>query len=554
MPSLLFIDNKFVISGTTMDDNESIKAIPGANFNKGLRAWAWQADYKTYRQVKISFPDITISAEVQDWVDRHIRGRERLKRIKNNQDVQLSSIIASKLYDYQRVGVNFLLKGQRVICADDMGLGKTLESIAAAEEQGLHRILIITLNSVKFSWESELLKWGSKPITVVNGDKKKRDKQIADYQEGYMVINYEGARIHPELAGMQWDVVICDEAHKLKNKDTLHTIAIKQIKSTYAWALTGTPMENAPQELWSILNWLFPKSFSSYWKFVEQYCVINEFTNEQGKDIKVPVGAISPKEIHELLQPCMIRRLKTEVLPDLPEKQYTTIPVEMTAADRMVYKDVLKDMIAVLDNGDVVVTPTVLTQFTRLKQVCITQHLLGTKRDGVTSAKLQALEDLIESSIKDHKIVVFTTFSEALKIARDNLNNRGWQVAEIHGEVTPEGRQLAVKRFQNDPDCRILIATIQAGGTGLDGLQHVSDMCIFLDKHPNPMKNLQAEDRLMRIGQKNALGVYSIVTKDSIEEYIEYRLLRKETSFNHIIDGKFTFLEKYGNELRQRWN
>ena len=551
---LIYLDGKFALSGYCFNDLESIKAIPGFNFNKRCNCWMSQADYKTYKQVKISFVDIIISEEVEQWVRKHLAARERMKRVKEVTDITLTSNIASSLYGYQRVGVNFLLKGQRVICADDMGLGKTLESIAAAEEQGLHRILIITLNSVKFSWESELIKWGSKPITVVNGDKKKRDKAIAAYKGGYMVINYEGCRIHPELAGMEWDCVICDEAHKLKNKDTLHTIAIKRIKSRYAWALTGTPMENAPQELWSLLNWLFPKSFSSYWKFIDQYCVVNEFENEQGKEIRVPVGAISPKEIHQLLQPCMIRRLKTEVLPDLPEKQYTTIPVDMGADDRRVYKDILKDMIAVLDNGDVMVTPTVLTQFTRLKQVCISQHLLGTKRNGVSSAKLQALEELIESGIANHKIVVFTTFAEALKIARDNLNKKGWQTAEIHGDVTPEGRQVELRRFQNNPDCRIILITIQAGGTGLDGLQRVADMCIFLDKHPNPMKNLQAEDRLMRIGQKNGLGIYSIINRDSIEEYIEYRLLRKETSFNHIIDGKFTFLEKFSADLKQRWN
>jgi SNF2 family DNA or RNA helicase len=338
-----------------------------------------------------------------------------------------------------------------------------------------------------------------------------------------MVINYEGCRIHPELAGMEWDAVICDEAHKLKNKDTLHTIAIKRIKSKYAWALTGTPMENSPQELWSLLNWLFPKSFSSYWKFVDQYCVVNEFENDQGKEVRVPVCAISPKEIHELLQPFMIRRLKTDVLPELPEKQYTTIPVEMSSADRRVYSDVLKEMIAELDNGDVIVTPTVLTQFTRLKQVCITQHLLGTQRTGVTSAKLQALDDLIDSCAGKRKIALYTTFSEVLKIVRTNLNNRGIQTAEIFGEITPEGRQLALRRFQNDDDCNVMLMTIQAGGTGLNGLQNACNTCVFLDKHPNPMKNLQAEDRFMRIGQKNALDIYSIITKDGIEEYIEYR-------------------------------
>lgn len=554
MINLIFVDNKFVISGTTMNDIESIKAIPGANFNQRMKAWAWQADYKTYSQVKISFPDINISNDVQIWVNKFLAARDRMKCIKNQQEVTLTRDITSKLYGYQRTGVNFMIKAGRVINADDMGLGKTLESIAAAEESGANRILIVTLNSLKFNWEAELNKWGSKPVTIINGDKAKKDKRIAEYQTGYMVINYEAMRLHPELAGMQWDVMICDEAHKLKNKDTLHTIAIKKIKSKYAWALTGTPMENAPHELWSLLNWLFPKSFSSYWRFVDQYCVVNEFAGKDDKTIRVPVGAISSKEMHELLQPVMIRRLKTEVLPDLPEKQYVSIPIEMSKEDRRVYKDILKEMIAVLDNGDIVATPTVLTQFTRLKQACISQHLLGTKRTGVTSAKLQALEDLVESSIADHKIVVYTTLAEGLKIARNNLNARGWNTAEIHGDITPEGRQLAIRKFQTDPNCRIFLATIQAGGTGIDGLQYAADQFIYLDKHPNPMRNLQAEDRLMRIGQKNALTIYSIINKDSIEEYIEYRLLRKETSFNFIIDGQLTFLNKYYDHLSKHWN
>jgi SNF2 family DNA or RNA helicase len=554
MSSLVLIDGKFVISGTTQEHIESIKAIPGATWSNRLKAWTWLPEYKTYRLLKVSFVDINISDGVQAWVDKYLAAVRRMKNIKNQQEVSLTSDIASKLYGYQRVGVNFMIKGGRVINADDMGLGKTLESIAASEESNSQRILIVTLNSLKFNWEAELNKWGSKPITIINGDKAKRDKRIADYQTGYMVINYEGMRLHPELAGMQWDVMICDEAHKLKNKDTLHTMACKRIDATYRWALTGTPMENAPHELWSLLNWLFPKSFSSYWRFVDQYCVVNEFAGKDDKTIRVPCGAISSKEMHELLQPVMIRRLKTDVLPDLPEKQYVCIPVEMTKEDRRVYKDILKEMIAVLDNGDIVATPTVLTQFTRLKQVCISQHLLGTKRDGVTSAKLQALEDLVESSIADHKIVIYTTLAEGLKITRNNLNARGWKTVEVHGGVTPEGRQLAIHQFQTDPDCRIFLATIQAGGTGIDGLQYVSDMQIFLDKHPNPMKNLQAEDRLMRIGQKNALTIYSIINKDSIEEYIEYKLLRKETSFNSIIDGQLTFLDKYYEHLSKRWN
>lgn len=553
----MLIGGKFVMSGTTPDDREPIRAIPGSDWSKRYKAWVWKPDHKTYKQILISFPGIHISDEVKVWVEKHLRGVQKLKYLKNlpPEELTFTNAIMDRLYPYQKVGVNFMKKSVRTIVGDDMGLGKTLESIAAAEETGCKRVLVITLNSIKFNWESEIIKWGTGYVTVVNGDKKQRDKQLSLYKQygKYLIINYEGVRIHQEeLTAIEWDAIIVDEAHRLKNRDTLHTIACKRLRSKYCWLLTGTPMENAPHELWSLLNMLFPDYFSSFWKFVEQYCVMNEFDVED-KTVRVPTCAISSKEIHELLQPIMIRRLKEEVLPDLPDKQYVTIPVEMSKDDRRVYKELLKEMISITNKGDIIATPTVLTQYTRLKQVCITQHLLDSTKTSARSAKLDALEDLVESCIADHKIVVYTCFSEALKIVRTNLQARGWKTVEIFGEITPEGRQMAINLFQNDPTVRICLCTIQAGGTGLDGLQYASDIEIFLDKHPNPMKNLQAEDRLMRIGQKNALTVYSIINKDSIEEYVEYKLMQKEMSFNKIIDGQYTFLEKYMEHFSKSW-
>lgn len=551
--TLLLLDNKFVLNNSTKDQLDTIKSVAGATFSYKIKAWTWKADYKTYTSLVKTFPQLIISSGVKIWVDKYLRAIQRMLDIKDLVPI-LKSENVDKLYEYQKYGVNFMIKGIRVICADDMGIGKTCQSIVAAEEINAKNILIITPNSVKFNWEIELTQWGSKSITIINGEKNKRKKLISNYKDGYMVINYESVRIHPELADMPWDVIIYDEAHRLKNRKAHHTEACKNIKSKYCWLLTGTPMENAPQELWSLLNMLFPDTFSSYWKFIDQYCVVenNEFN---GNNVKIPLRAISPIEIYKLIKPIMIRRLKKEVLSQLPEKQYITIPVEMKKDDRRVYDEVLKDMITVLDNGEIAATPTVIAQFTRLKQICISQHLLGTKRTDIVSAKLEALETLVESCMDLHKIVIFTTFAEALHIVRRRFEELKWKTVELHGKITPEERQKSIDRFINVPDVRIFLATIQAGGTGIDGLQRVSDICIFLDKHPNPMKNLQAEDRLMRLGQKNALTIYNIVNKDSIEEYIEYKLLRKEISFNHIIEGKFTFLEKYfGGNLSKYWN
>jgi len=546
------MDEKFCIGGLDQDGRDTAKGIPGASWSKSLMAYTWKPEYKTYKTIKQQFSGINISEDVQTWVDKFLAACKRFEHMKSVGDVELPVELGKKLFPYQRVGARFMYKAKRVINADDMGLGKTLQAICASQMTGSDCILVVTLNSLKFTWEAEIHKWTDSPVTVIDGDKKHKQKAIDSFQGGFLIVNYESFKLFPELWECEWDVSIFDEAHRLKNPKAQHTVACKRVKSKWMWLLTGTPMENAPGELWSLLNALFPDTFSSYWRFVDQYCVVNEFTDGD-KTIRVPGCASYPKEIHQLLSPIMIRRIKTDVLKDLPDKLYQNILVELDSQDRKVYHDIITEMIAELDSGQIVATPTVIAQYTRLKQVCISRELLGSNRENVHSAKLDALSELIESAIPNHKIVMFTTQLEALKMVKDRIfRDHGIIPLEISGDVKTVDRQHNVDRFMNDPNARLFLITVKSGGVGLNLTS--ADICVHLDKHPNPQVNNQAEDRLYRIGQKKNVTVYSILAKNTLEEYIENMLLKKEIQFNSIIDGELKFVTKYLDTLMRRWN
>jgi len=547
----MLINDKFVVSAP-YDDKEFIKAIAGSSWSKSLKAWTFKPEYKTYKTIMQQVPNIVATDEVKQWVEKYLRACENMIRVKNLKDIKLPIELGEVLYPYQRVGANYMYKFKRIINADDMGLGKTLEAICAAEMTKQDSILIVCPNSLKFTWEEEIKKWTNTPVTVIHGSSKaKKQKIINSYNGGYLIINYESFKLFPVLWECYWDVAILDEAHNIKNRNAQHTKACKKIQSNWLWLLTGTPMENRPSELWSLLNILYPDSFGSFWRFVDQFCVVDEI-EDGDRTIRIPGCASFPKELHELVSPIMIRREKNEVIKELPDKLYQTILVELDDADMKVYKSIVKEMMAVV-NDEVIATPTIITQYTRLKQVCISRELLSTNRENVKSAKLTALSDIVTSAIEGHKVVVFTTQLEALKLAKDNLLRRhGITSLEISGRVTDQDRQQNIKLFTNDPKYNVMLITIQAGGTGLT--LTAADICIFLDKHPNPMKNLQAEDRLYRIGQKNNVNIYSIIAKGTIEEYIENMLRKKEQQFDHIIGGELTFLEKYYNTYMDRWH
>src|SRR5690606_17502309 len=248
----------------------------------------------------------------------------------------------------------------------------------------------------------------------------KREKAIEEFDGKYLIINYESMRLHEELQKMHWDVLVLDEAHKIKNRMAQQTKAVNKIKADRIFLLTGTPMLNRPDELWSLLHRLYPDKFRSYWRFVERYCTITD--NGWGKEIGMGTPE-QQEELKRLLAPIMLRRTKKEVLTELPDKIHQRFLVELTGKQAKIYKSMERDAIATLSNGETIAAPVVIAQITRLRQIAVSTQLLSD--EVAESAKFEALMELIQDNIAEHKIVVFSQFRRAIELFSKQLDEVG---------------------------------------------------------------------------------------------------------------------------------
>jgi SNF2 family DNA or RNA helicase len=249
--------------------------------------------------------------------------------------------------------------------------------------------------------------------------------------------------------------------------------------------------------------------------------------------IKIITGCSDPAGLNDMLNPLMLRRRKEDVLEELPEKIYMTIPVELSPADRKIYDKLEEELIAQLPSGDIVATPSVLTQSIRLRQIAISHKLLDAEPNKLKSSKIEALMEFVADNEEAHKIVVFSQFRASLEVIKSRYKGK---YLEVHGGICQEERDKNVKDFKNDESIRLMLCTIQAAGVGLT--LTASDTVVFLDKHYNPQINRQAEDRCYRIGQKNVVRVVSIIAENTIEQRIENLLADKRLMSDEIIDRK----------------
>ncbi|MDI6840475.1 MAG: DEAD/DEAH box helicase [bacterium] len=532
MAVLLLFDKKLALK-CSFDEKELAKSVPGWKWNGEMKVWEYPVEKETVDQLKSIFPNLKIAQAVRDHIKRIERKRMQLLELKQVEDVELGVPFADKLRNYQRVGAHFLNNTSKCILADDMGTGKTLQAITACEDQGAERVLVVCPNTLKWNWFDEIDKWTDSKAVVVDGAKKKREKAISEFQGKYLIINYEALRLHEELQNIEWDVLILDEAHKIKNRKAQQTKAAKKLKANRVYLLSGTPMLNRPDELWSLLNRLYPDKFRSYWRFVERYCSMVD--NGWGKDIGIGTSE-QQEELKRLLAPIMLRRTKQEVLTELPDKIHQRHLVELKGKQAEAYKTMEEDAIATLTSGETIAAPVVIAQITRLRQIAISTQLLS---DQVAeSAKFEVLLELIQDNKDNHKIVVFSQFRKAVELFSKKLDEAGIKWVAVTGKVKQDDRHQATKSFQEDIETRVMLATIEAAAHGLTWT--AADIAVFLDRHWTPAINTQAEDRLHRIGQKNSVTIINLVAKGTVEEYIEWLLEKKKEGFDNIINGQVT--------------
>jgi SNF2 family DNA or RNA helicase len=410
---------------------------------------------------------------------------------------------------------------QSLIIADACGLGKTLEAIHSAMQgrsKGVWRILVICPLRVVDQWIDEISMEEVAPIHVLQFGLP-LDLQSPTPPRGWYVVHYEAARnLAGYLADYLWDYVICDEAHRLKNSETQWTKAIKHIPAVRKLALTGTPMEKGPQDLWSILNWVNPDIWSSKWKFIQKYHQVSK--NHWSNFIIGP-----PKNEDRLakeLGRVMVKRTKQDVAPDLPPRIEQHITLEMGRFQAEIYK-------AVKDSDDIWVTvedvsliiPNVLSMIVRLQQISTLPGLLGFQ--DTIGSKMEWIADWVKDN-PNEPTVIFTRFREVASFLIGFLERR--KPALIVGGVR------SVPDEWLSEETNILVGTIAAMGEGLN-LQRAST-AIFVDQEWSTIKMNQAYDRIHRIGIDAPKLLYFLNNEGTVDSLVR-EALEKKWSENDLV-------------------
>lgn len=476
------------------------------------------------------------------------------------------------LYPFQQESVTKFLDVPAVLNGDDMGLGKTVQAIALDVEKrkkfadkfnGRPKTLVVTRTSVMGSWARHYNEWAPE-LKVMVIDRKNRSAFAQSFLDGkhdVYVMHWAAIRLLPELHQTKWFHIIADEVHAIKNRKAQQTQAFKKIQTVFKQGLSGTAADNRPDDIWSILNWLYPRQWTSYHSFYNRHILFQEIVNEYtGKRYKVIKGVVNTEEFVKDIQPFYIRRLKEDVLDDLPDKYYTTLWCDLDPKQRRAYDSMRDDMLAWVGEHEQepVAAPVLIARLIRLQQFacafgelelkivrkrnCVECQPAKCEHDGEEhkrslcsehkdiyepckghetyplrltepSSKLDIVMDLILDN-PDKQFVVFGQSKQVIHMLNKRLDKEGITAALLTGDTPSDKRDELIEKFQSGY-YRVFAGTIKAGGEGIT--LTAADTVIFIDRDWSPSKNRQTEDRLHRIGQKNAVQVIDIVARNTID-------------------------------------
>ena len=482
--------------------------------------------------------DLALTPEVNQWFSECIERRHEALLAQDNVPEAIDLEYSDALKEYQRTMVGFGLVVKRFINSDDRGLGKTLEAISVAEASKCKRVLVVCPGYLKLGWSREVRKWTNESACVVrNVDRAVRERVICEYFNSdcrFLVVNYEMIRPnkkaggYPELLEYPWNMVIFDEAHRLKGRSSQWTEGAKLFRNVpRVQFLTGNPIANSPDDIWQLLNLIDPTKFSSYWAFVEYYCnVVDSFF---GKEI-VGVNTARLGQLQYSLQPYLLRRLKQQVAPELPSKLYHKIEVEMEGKQKTFYKRLEKQMIIELENGDLELVTALTAKHLRLQQAIANPALIGgVDKSVVESTCVDLLDDILDGA---DKVIVGTWFVPAADRLQAKLEQK-WKVFRVRAELKDAQRDAVVEEFKKCEEKCVLVGTIRTMSEGLniDECDHV----VFCDKSWTPLDNEQFEDRVHRINSTRVKNYYSIVVKDTISEDKEEVLADKAQARDEVL-------------------
>ena len=507
---------------------------------------------RTATELTAEFDDgdsIRVSHQVHEWLhkkshedERVLLHREYEQKVHSGEFPQHETLLP--LYPYQREGMIHLVFNERAMVADEMGLGKTIQGIAAAAL--LHRLgkakrcLIVAPASLKAEWEEQIQKFTTLPCEVVYGTRSQRVNIYENPAAFFTIVNYEQVRSDSLdiNAALKPDIVILDEAQRIKNWASLTARAIKRLDSRYAFVLTGTPIENRIDELYSIVEFLDPSIFGALFRFNRDYYILDD---ERGK----PQGYRNLQQLREKIKPLLLRRRKHDVETELPDRSDENRFVQLTEgqwSDYSAHQEVVRKLAHLAKKR-----PLRFEEHQRLmgamncmRMLCDTQFILD--KETRISPKLDELIIILEEALDDPdtKIIIFSEWIGMLTLIRDHLKSQKIGFAWHTGSVPQKKRRVEIKAFKEDPDCRVFLCT-ESGGTGLN-LQNAS-MVINMDLPWNPAKLEQRIARAWRKGQTRPVQVINLIAEGTIEHGMLETLAMKQGLSDGVLDGMGDFNE-----------
>ena len=542
-------------NGTFLDleDNKEIVFFDKLIGGMGL-------DYKDLEEGELKLPvnrTLYLNQLLQGIKGTEIIKNQEYKNIVNNlnQDVLgdeyvLPKNLNAKLRYYQKTGYNWLRTLDKYhfggILADDMGLGKTLQILSVIlsykeENNGdIKPCIVISPSSLTLNWFNETKKFAPDlNVQVIRGTSTERKRQIENLEKYDLVItSYDLLKRDIQYyKEYNFRYAIADEAQYLKNSTTQNAKAVKQIKAQARFALTGTPIENSLAELWSIFDFIMPGYLFSYKSFKTTYETPIVKDNDE--------SAI--KKLRMLIEPFVLRRTKKEVLTELPEKTITVLNNEMEEEQKNLYLTYLaqakKELVNVIDeNGFEKSQIKILALLTRLRQICCHPKLFLDNYNGHSSKLDQCMEIVEDATEAGHKILIFSTYTSMFELMEKELNSRNINYFKLTGSTKVDERIKMVDEFNETNNVKVFLISLKAGGTGLNLTG--ADMVIHYDPWWNLSAENQATDRAYRIGQKNNVQVYKLITKNSIEEKIYDLQMKKSELVDNVLSTKTTFVNK----------
>lgn len=591
---------------TDWREKDLVKMIPGAKWNATDRTWTIPVSWSSCKVLRGVFQNtLTVGDNLAKWawdelntrINPCLELREALD-VPESTDPNVKAVLIEverqlaerglNPFTFQRAGAVFLAKAYCALLADEMGTGKTIQTIIALRI--LHDLghdvfpaLVIAPNTVTINWRNEFATWWPGIRTeIVKGGAQKR-KKILDGDADVYIINWEAVRLHSRLApygsvrlsdeeklpkelnGIPFRTVVADEAHKLKNPQAKQTRAVWQVGHQptveFRFALTGTPLANAPDDLWSLLHFVEPSEWPQKTRYVDRYCQLS-WNAWGGMDV-LGIRPETRDEFFSILDPRMRRMPKELVLPFLPPKLRQPRYTEMSTKQAKAYKAMAEEMIVETDDGQVIVATNNLTRNTRLSQFASSYAEVNENNDvrlTDPSNKLDELMEILEELGDDEPLVVAAESRQLIELAvarlekaqhdriKANKSPQAYTYSLITGGQTTDERAAAVQNFQTGVT-RICLFTIQAGGVGLTLTR--GRVLVFLQRSWSMLNNVQAEDRVHRIGSEvhDNILIIDLVTPGTVEEGQIERLYVKFQRLQEIMRDK-DLVQKLGDQAR----